>query len=209
MEGRRKKRLLSKEEIELWAHVTRNDEPLSRPKPDTLASSEAPEATPPFAGAAATAKPLDSVPARPEPVMTRGGTTPAPLRPSPPPHQPFDHRIVRKIARGRREIDARLDLHGLRQHDAYVTLRAFLARCQLEGHRHVLIITGKGGRTDSDSRDFWNSEKRGVLRRLVPHWLSEPEFRAHVISFTESAHHHGGSGALYVTIRRRGKPGSV
>jgi DNA-nicking Smr family endonuclease len=45
-------------------------------------------------------------------------------------------------------------------------------------------------------------EQRGVLRRLVPHWLSEPSFRLHVVSFTESAWKHGGSGALYVTIRR-------
>ena len=26
-------------------------------------------------------------------------------------------------------------------------------------------------------RDFWTSEERGVLRRLVPHWLCEPSFR--------------------------------
>ncbi|MBJ7533063.1 Smr/MutS family protein [Rhodomicrobium vannielii ATCC 17100] len=206
MEGRRKKRLLSKEEIELWARVTRNDEPLARPQPDTPAPHEGVGAAP-APQLTTRAKPLDTAPMRAEPTVASPGAVPAAMRPTPPPHQPFDHRIVRKIARGRREIDARIDLHGLRQHDAYATLRAFLARCQVEGHRHVLIITGKGGRADSDSRDFWTTENRGVLRRLVPHWLSEPDFRVHVVSFTESAHHHGGSGALYVTIRRRSKPG--
>ncbi|MBT3069466.1 Smr/MutS family protein [Rhodomicrobium sp. Az07] len=205
MEGRRKKRLLSKEEIDLWAHVTRNDEPLALSRPDTPAPRGDEGAPPPSQFLTPKAKPIGSPPLRAEPAVTSPGA--AAMRPTSTPHQPFDHRIVRKIARGRREIDARIDLHGLRQHDAYATLRAFLARCQVEGHRHVLIITGKGGRADTDSRDFWNSENRGVLRRLVPHWLSEPEFRTHVVSFTESAHHHGGSGALYVTIRKRGKPG--
>ena len=65
-----------------------------------------------------------------------------------PPHAPFDPRVSKKIARGRHSIDARLDLHGLRQQDAYVVLRRFLARCQANGLRHVLVITGKGGEPD-------------------------------------------------------------
>ena len=97
----------------------------------------------------------------------------------------------------------------MRQKDAYAALCRFLARCQAEGHRQVLIITGKGGNAGSgEERDFWNAEERGVLRRLVPHWLCEPSFRSRVVSFTESAMKHGGSGALYVTIRKgtRAKP---
>jgi DNA-nicking Smr family endonuclease len=120
----------------------------------------------------------------------------------PPPAAPFDPRESKRIARGRREIDARLDLHGLRQQDAYVALRRFLAHAQAQGHRHVLIITGKGGTEPDVKREFWTSEERGILRRLVPHWLCEPSFRLHVVSFTESALRHGGSGALYVTIRK-------
>ena len=120
-----------------------------------------------------------------------------------PAHAPFDPRVSKRIARGRHAIDARLDLHGLRQQDAYLVLRRFLARCQADGLRHVLVITGKGGGTDDVAdRDFWRSDERGILRRLVPHWLSEPSLRLHVVSFTESALKHGGSGALYVTIRK-------
>src|SRR5208282_3935927 len=122
---------------------------------------------------------------------------------SSPPPAPFDPKVGRRLARGHREIDARLDLHGLRQQDAYMALRRFLVRCQAEGHRHVLIITGKGASgEDETGRDFWDSSERGVLRRLVPHWLCEPLLRTHVVSFTESALKHGGSGALYVTIRK-------
>ncbi len=75
------------------------------------------------------------------------------------------------------------------------------------GHRHVLIITGKGGKAGGpvEERDFWDSDQRGVLRRIVPQWLSEPDFRTNVVSFTKSSVRHGGSGALYVTIRRRSR----
>ena len=45
-----------------------------------------------------------------------------------------------------------------------------------------------------------------MLRRLVPQWLCEPSLRLHVVSFTESALKHGGSGALYVTIRKAPRP---
>ncbi len=46
-------------------------------------------------------------------------------------------------------------------------------------------------------------EERGILRRLVPHWLGLPDLRSLVIGFEEASAHHGGSGALYVRLRRR------
>ncbi|MGO8953974.1 MAG: Smr/MutS family protein [Rhodomicrobium sp.] len=197
MEGRRSRRFLSKEELELWARVTRRDEPLARALPAAQA-----EAVPPD-------RPESAAP-REEAPKAQGALQPAkpgiPLRsrhPSPPAPEPFDPRTAKRIARGRREIDARLDLHGLRQQDAYLVLRRFLAQAQALGHRHVLVITGKGASADNEGRrEFWTSEERGVLRRLVPHWLCEPAMRLHVVSFTESALQHGGSGALYVTIRK-------
>ncbi len=198
MVGRRRGRFPSKEELELWAKVTRRDEPLAwrrraaRPTPADQPSEPEPREE---------MAELQGPPAPPPAVNPSVKTKGKPAEPPPP--QPFDPRDAKRIARGRHEIDARLDLHGMRQADAHAALRRFLARCQAEGHRHVLIITGKGTRAESEeSRDFWASEQRGVLRRLVPHWLSEPAMRAHVVSFTESAIKHGGSGALYVTIRK-------
>ncbi len=195
MEGRSRRRFLSEEEIELWAHVTRNAEPLARPQP--LCFTERPQEPNPHVIAAASNGAKKA--AAPKPAVVSAPGKPATV----PPHAPFDPRICKRIARGRQAIDARLDLHGLRQQDAYVVLRRFLARCQADGLRHVLVITGKGGKPDeAASRDFWQSEERGVLRRLVPQWLAEPSFRLHVVSVTELALKHGGSGALYVTIRK-------
>ena len=196
MQGRRAKRFLSEEEIELWARVTRNDEPLARPQPLCLSDRRPRQtATPEAAAAQLRAENTNAA----KPVIVPARSIPAPA----PPHAPFDPRVSKRIARGRHPIDARLDLHGLRQQDAYVVLRRFLARCQADGLRHVLVITGKGGKPDENAtRNFWEAEERGILRRLVPQWLAEPSFRLHVVSFTESAMKHGGSGALYVTIRK-------
>ena len=204
MEGRRKsKRVLSEEEIALWAHVTRNDEPLAAAGP-AFVPAERPEKA---ATASASPRPVPLNGAKnsaaPKPAQEARALLPSNPAPKPPPHAPFDPRLSKRIARGRHAIDARLDLHGLRQHDAYVALRRFLSHCQAGGLRHVLVITGKGGsQSEAEARGFWQGEERGVLRRLVPQWLAEPSFRLHVISFTESAAKHGGSGALYVTIRK-------
>jgi DNA-nicking Smr family endonuclease len=198
MKGRNRKRVLSREELELWAHVTRRDAPLVRSR----AAASAGAASVRGNQAAMSPKPPQEPAAAPRPSKLL--RAPANRKSAAPPQpEPFDARAAKRIARGRREIGARLDLHGMRQEDAYAALRRFLTRCQAEGHRHVLIITGKGGSAESGvERDLWSTEERGVLRRLVPHWLGEPSFRLHIVSFTESALKHGGSGALYVTIRK-------
>lgn len=198
MGGRRRGRFPTKEELELWAKVTRHDEPLARER--VVARHEPAHEN---AAAANPAKPTAGNPSKDEAARAQPVAKPNGKAAEPPPPQPFDHKAAKRIARGRREIDARLDLHGMRQSDAHAALRHFLARCQADGLRHVLIITGKGISPEPGAyRDFWTSEQRGVLRRLVPHWLSDPSMRQHVVSFTESHLRHGGSGALYVTIRK-------
>jgi DNA-nicking Smr family endonuclease len=115
---------------------------------------------------------------------------PAPARPATtsksPPLTKLDRRTRGRVARGRAEIDGRLDLHGLTLERARGRLAVFLASSQARGAALVLVITGKSG----------------VLRREVPHWLALPELRALVIGFEEAASAHGGAGALYVRIRR-------
>jgi len=70
----------------------------------------------------------------------------------------------------------------------------------------VLVITGKGGPTrgeETSAQGFMDTRERGVLKRNVPHWLSEPEIRAIVVSYRDAAQPHGGGGALYVHLRSR------
>jgi DNA-nicking Smr family endonuclease len=106
-----------------------------------------------------------------------------------------------RVEHGRLAIDGRIDLHGLTQAAAHQRLGRFLAEAQAGGARIVLVITGKGKPTGDLPL---HEEPRGVLRRVVPQWLAAPEMRRLVIGFEESGRGHGGEGALYVRIRRRG-----
>ena len=113
---------------------------------------------------------------------------------SAPPLAPLGRRERSQLSRGRKEIDARLDLHGMTQTRAHRALSGFLQRAHSDGLTFVLVITGKG--------KMGAESERGVLRRQVPQWLSLPEFRSLVVGFEEAHIGHGGEGALYVRIRR-------
>ena len=126
-----------------------------------------------------------------------------PAKPSAPPLAPIERRLKRELARGRAAIDAALDLHGLTQAEAHQALRGFLRHSQARGARLVIIVTGKGGALDEPGQ--WPHE-RGVLRRLTPQWLREPDLRSVVLGFEEAGRAHGGSGALYVRLRRLNVP---
>ncbi|ADJ25058.1 Smr protein/MutS2 [Hyphomicrobium denitrificans ATCC 51888] len=143
-------------------------------------------------------------------VLKHDNVKPAPAAPIAPARRvapdlaDFDRKHVRKIRGGRTEIEARVDLHGLRQSEAHAALRAFLFRCQSRGLRFVLVITGKGKPGSASEAGYRNPEnERGVLKRNVPRWLEEPDVRTIVVSYTTAAIQHGGEGAIYVHLRAR------
>jgi DNA-nicking Smr family endonuclease len=178
-----RKRVLSEEERALWEGVARQTKPLrNKPRPAKMHGGAAPSSAPPFKSAGSS-RPI---------VPTH---VPKPARPVIPPLAPLGRRERARLSRGKSEIDARLDLHGMTQVHAHRALLGFLQRAHSEGLTFVLVITGKGTMSGGEF-------ERGVLRRQVPHWLSLPEFRALVIGFEEAHIGHGGSGALYVRIRR-------
>lgn len=177
-----RRRALSEEERELWDLVSKQVKPLRKRRAAKAPST--PHAEPSPAGPSV--RPASS----PRPVAA--APPPRVTKPSVPPLAPLGKRERTKLSRGRSEIEARLDLHGMTQTRAHRALAGFLHRAHHDGLTFVLVITGKG-RSGGES---------GVLRRQVPEWLSLPEFRAFVVGF-ETAHiGHGGEGALYVRIRR-------
>lgn len=177
---------LSAEDAALWEQVSGAAEPLRKGKNRALDPPQpaSEEKTPP-------------APATPAPVA---GTRAKP--PVTPPLATLERREARGLRAGRVSVDARIDLHGHRQLEAHGALKSFLARAQASGHRHVLVITGKGGPRGGDGRF-----ERGVLNREVPRWLAEPGFRQWVVSFAPAHQRHGGEGALYVRLRRQGRRG--
>jgi DNA-nicking Smr family endonuclease len=184
-----RKRSLSEEERALWENVARQVKPLRKKprsaKPPAAAKKEAETAA--AAKSAAVSKP--HLPARVKPAAKPD------LPAATPPLAPLGRRERSQLSRGRKEIDARLDLHGMTQTRAHRALAGFLQRAHRDGLTFVLVITGKGRTVGAES-------ERGVLRRQVPLWLGLPEFRALVVGFEEAHAGHGGEGALYVRIRR-------
>lgn len=179
----RRKRGLSEEERTLWESVARQVKPLRKRHRASKPPTASPEAETKVA---------------PKPTASPSRVTPPRIAPppksEPPPLAPIGRRERSHLSRGRKEIDARLDLHGMTQTRAHRALFGFLERAHRDGLTFVLIITGKG--------KLGAESERGVLRRQVPQWLSLPEFRSLVVGFEEAHIGHGGEGALYVRVRR-------
>jgi DNA-nicking Smr family endonuclease len=180
----RRKRALSEEERALWDSVAKQIKPLRK----KLRAAK-PQDTSPIPEAALAAKS-----ATPPKLLPSAKISRAP-KPEAPPLAPLGRRERSQLSRGRKQIDARLDLHGMTQTRAHRALSGFLQRAHSEGLTFVLIITGKGKTAGPET-------ERGVLRRQVPQWLNLPEFRTLVVGFEEAHVGHGGEGALYVRIRR-------
>ena len=218
--------------MKLWRYVVKDAEPIrdTPSAPEREASLKRSEKTTATRGAgpstpAAAGKPAppssDDIP--PPPGKAAQKPTTRRLRPSPPaeapgtafqPRQPspdvsgLDRRTRQKLQRGQVEIEARLDLHGLRQHEAHETLRKFIAGARAQGLRCVLVITGKGAspyaRHTLHSGAFYQvPERSGVLRQLLPQWLAEPRLADHVTGFQPAHPRHGGGGAFYIWLRRK------
>jgi DNA-nicking Smr family endonuclease len=182
----RRRDSLSAEELALWSQVTASVTPLRQRRAKRKVAGDEAEGKPdPAATRAPTA-------AAPQPLSAQPKTK------RPPPLTRIDPQEKRRLIRGTRGLDARLDLHGMRQAEAHEALRRFLSRAQVQGHNLVLVITGKG-----QAGGLVHAEgERGVLRRMVPHWLGLPDLRPLVVGFEEAHRGHGGSGAIYVRLRR-------
>ena len=166
------------DEVRLWATVAATVRPGPGRKPVVPPPDPAPE-------------PPTKAKAAPQPFVPGAHKAPPRAKPVQPPGA-IEPGRKRRLTRERDPIDLRLDLHGLDQDRARAVLTAFLLRAQDEGVRAVLVITGKGFHGD------------GVLRRRTPEWLAEPPLRGVVAGVSEAHRRHGGEGALYVALKRKG-----
>ena len=181
----------SGDDSELWSAVTSEVTPLRGRKPraktpPTQSNPDASKSTEP--GSAATSSPRAAA--------KDAATVPKPSPPSFSPLSPstasgVDKRTVDRLRRGQLPIDARIDLHGLTQREAHRELAAFLQAARAADRRTVLVITGKG------------EAGQGVLREAVPRWINEATVRPLVLAFAQAQPKHGGSGALYLLLRRK------
>lgn len=185
-------RKLKPEEVQLWQQVKRTIEPKADPK------KEIEEFLAALAGFKSNTRSTSSNIASPlkpkEPKRTYEVPSYVPpiskSKNSNKINAPIDNPTVRKLSKGRLPIEARIDLHGMTQVQAHRTLLNFVQDAYSSSLRIVLVITGKGRINE------------GILRNGVPNWLREDAFSTYVSGFRSAHTSHGGSGALYVRIRK-------
>ncbi len=99
--------------------------------------------------------------------------------------------ILRKLKRGQFSVVASLDLHGMTVDLARSAIHAFFQAERQEIRCCVRVVHGKGNRSD---------RQIPVLKQMVNHWLPQ---RDDVVAFCSAPPHDGGTGALYVLLKRR------
>ncbi|MDW3205508.1 MAG: Smr/MutS family protein [Alphaproteobacteria bacterium] len=98
-----------------------------------------------------------------------------------------DRRTAERLKKGRMEIEGRLDLHGMSREAAHRATQGFVTGSRLSGKRCILIVTGKG---------------KGILQSELPRWLNLSPIREQILSFSHARPQDGGSGAVYVLLKR-------
>lgn len=112
----------------------------------------------------------------------------------------------KKVRRGKLEIDATIDLHGMTQLVAQERLRGFILMALSQNYRNLLVITGKGidiAHHKHEPFDMFAPSQRGVLRQKLRDWLNKPDIRPFVSGISEANQKHGGSGAFYVRLKQK------
>lgn len=100
----------------------------------------------------------------------------------------------KRVRRGKITIDRKIDLHDLTQDAALASLTRHLYTSSERGYHCVLVVTGKGG-----------VHLGGVLRSMLPIWLSSTQLRPLISRYAPAHLRHGGSGAWYVFLKQRAR----
>lgn len=186
---------LSMEEAALWAKLAQTVTPLDARKPH---SASAPSAHP-------IVHPPASAPVRQPSMRKVKGRVPEPLvraAPVPLPSQDkgLDSHWERRLTRNSTQPDFTLDLHGHTLDQAHQRLDQGLMQAKAMGARLVLVITGKSRPVDAADR----GERRGAIRAKILDWLAAGPHGPDISAIRHAHRRHGGDGALYLVLRRRG-----
>lgn len=111
-------------------------------------------------------------------------------------------RLFKAMRQGQLEVGATLDLHGLTVEEARGAVARFVTESSGRGVRCGLLIHGKG----------WHSEKAALhadasghgksrLKSHINHWL---QAMPQVLAFCSALPRDGGTGAVYILLRRTG-----
>lgn len=103
----------------------------------------------------------------------------------------LQHHVLRKLRRGQYAVQGQLDLHGCTVPEARGRVATFLRDMQAQDKRCVRIIHGKGKSSEG---------KLPVLKGKVNAWLRQWD---QVLAFCSARPNDGGTGAVYVLLKRK------
>jgi len=105
----------------------------------------------------------------------------------------LDPRILRQLRQGEYSIASHLDLHGLTRDEARAKLEQFVGEARRRGQRCVLVVHGRG---------LHSKDQRPVLKEALVAWFGRASLRKQILAFCSARPYDGGTGALYVLLRK-------
>lgn len=185
-------RRLDPDENALWQRVTATVRPIARRASKTPLAEQ-----PPVATAGSPAPVSAAKRGRVPPIRVPAATPVAQQKPL---ADSLDGGWDRRIRRGSTEPDWTIDLHGHTLDSARRMLDGVLDQAIGEGVRVLLLITGKPPR--DDDRGIDGRPRRGLIRASIGSWLQSSRHAGRIAAVRNAHPRHGGTGALYVILRR-------
>jgi len=108
----------------------------------------------------------------------------------------LDADIMRRLRQGEFAVQGHIDLHGMTREEAKAAVDAFLRSARGAGKRCVLLVHGRG---------IHSKDQVPILKEALKHWLATARFGRHVLAFATARPTDGGTGAVYVLLRRAGR----
>ncbi|MEM1195926.1 MAG: Smr/MutS family protein [Pseudomonadota bacterium] len=189
---------LSPEEEAAWERLAHSVTPLAgrtRPAVAKTTPEKAPQDKTP--SPAVTKPPARLAPKNPATTISSHSAAPHPIAPS---QAGLDSHWERRFKSGRIEPDLTLDLHGHTLDTAYARITAGLDQARAMGGRVVLVIAGRERPVDPADR----ANRRGAIRAKLLDWLAAGPHADHISAVRRAHRSHGGDGALYLILKRRG-----
>ncbi|MBK5264309.1 MAG: Smr/MutS family protein [Alphaproteobacteria bacterium] len=184
------RRRLSPEERAAWNQLARSVRPLST-------APQSPERHDKVMESGVSL--LNDIVTNPAKSLTQSKAAPRVVTRSPVPADILDGSWERQIKRGLLQPEITIDLHGHSLAQAHQRFDRALADALAHGVRVMLVITGKP-RESAARRD---RADRGVIRAEIGHWMGNSQQSGMIASVRNAHPRHGGSGAIYVILRRK------
>ena len=197
----RRRKNLSEEDRILWDMVKKSAKPLHTARISAPAQPAVPR--PPEVKAPRPVRKFKPAGGGKKEALARFDLAADPMQPLTRAPQTLDRRTHDKLRKGKSAPEARIDLHGMTAAQAHGALRGFIRSSHAQGLRLVLVITGKGNTTREEVGIM--PTRSGVLRHALPQWLGTPDMHPMILQISSAHIRHGGSGAYYVYLKRKGR----